>query len=97
LPAEPGTNLEESDEPATDFSDVQEPFLLEDTGTVEIEAQIPSEDLQEDSISHQPAEPEVILPQSNWPSPTLYPLRTPKKRRSLAAIDLPSFPRYNPT
>jgi hypothetical protein len=37
---------------------------------------------------------DVILPQPNWPSPTLYPLRPPKKRKSLAAIELPSFPRY---
>lgn len=33
--------------------------------------------------------------QTNYPSPTIYPLRSTKKRKSLAAIDLPSFPRYN--
>ncbi len=31
----------------------------------------------------------------NWPSPVVYPQRTPKKIKSLAAIDLPSFPRIN--
>ena len=31
----------------------------------------------------------------NWPSPVVYPQRTPKKIKSLAAIDLPSFPRLN--
>ncbi|MGB2924628.1 MAG: hypothetical protein WBB82_04970 [Limnothrix sp.] len=29
----------------------------------------------------------------NWPSPTLSPVSTQKKRASLAAVDLPSFPR----
>ncbi|MGB7440761.1 MAG: hypothetical protein WA919_06805 [Coleofasciculaceae cyanobacterium] len=38
---------------------------------------------------------EVLLPQSSWPSPVLYPLRPPKKRKSLAAIELPNFPRNN--
>jgi hypothetical protein len=31
--------------------------------------------------------------QPNWPSPTLYPLRPTKKLKSMAAVDLPSFPR----
>ncbi|OKH19023.1 hypothetical protein [[Limnothrix rosea] IAM M-220] len=31
--------------------------------------------------------------QKNWPSPTLNPLRTAKKRASLAAVELPSFSR----
>ncbi len=31
--------------------------------------------------------------QKNWPSPTLNPLRTAKKRASLAAVELPSFNR----
>ncbi|MCL1466370.1 hypothetical protein [Argonema galeatum] len=31
----------------------------------------------------------------NWPSPVVYPQRTPKKIKSLAAIDLPTFPRIN--
>jgi|GEM_PF-6459378 len=30
---------------------------------------------------------------ANWPSPLVYPLRSPKKRQSLAAIDLPNFAR----
>jgi hypothetical protein len=29
---------------------------------------------------------------SSWPSPTLYPLRSHKKRSSMAAVELPSFP-----
>ena len=31
----------------------------------------------------------------NWPSPVVYPTRSPKKIKSLAAIDLPSFPRLS--
>jgi myosin heavy subunit len=30
---------------------------------------------------------------SSWPSPVVYPLRTSKKRQSLAMVDLPTFPR----
>lgn len=41
---------------------------------------------------------DVILPQPNWPSPVIYPLRRPtKKIKSLSAIELPTFPRYRPT
>lgn len=32
-----------------------------------------------------------FTPNSNWPSPVVYPLRPPKGRKSLAAIELPSF------
>ncbi|MFB2835598.1 hypothetical protein [Floridanema evergladense] len=32
-------------------------------------------------------------PYPGWPSPIVYPQRTPKKIKSLAAVDLPSFPR----
>ncbi|HBK66049.1 MAG TPA: hypothetical protein DD000_21820, partial [Cyanobacteria bacterium UBA11166] len=40
---------------------------------------------------------DVILPQPNWPSPVIYPLRRPtKKIKSLSAIELPTFPRYRP-
>ena len=38
------------------------------------------------------AEPSLNL-QPSWPSPLVYPLRPPKKRDSLAAIELPRFPR----
>jgi hypothetical protein len=52
-------------------------------------------------ITLQPAEPvseqtEKISAapfQSNGPSPVVYPLRSTKKRQSLAAVELPSFPR----
>ncbi|NES95271.1 MAG: hypothetical protein F6K32_08565 [Desertifilum sp. SIO1I2] len=40
--------------------------------------------------------PEPLLQGSNWPSPVVYPLRPQKKIKSLAAIDLPTFPRRQP-
>ncbi|MEW5856664.1 MAG: hypothetical protein AB1861_04710 [Cyanobacteriota bacterium] len=37
--------------------------------------------------------PDPTLSQPNWPSPLLYPTRPPKGRKSLASIELPTFPR----
>ncbi|HEY9635291.1 MAG TPA: hypothetical protein V6D14_17950 [Coleofasciculaceae cyanobacterium] len=85
-----------SNEALPDLSEAQETSSAENIREVD-RVQLPSEDLWVDSATREQAEPDVILPQSNWPSPTLYPLRSPKKRKSLAAIELPSFPRYNPT
>ncbi len=36
--------------------------------------------------------PPDSLPKLNWPAPIVYPLHPVKKRKSLAAIELPSFP-----
>ncbi len=38
------------------------------------------------------SDPEMT-PTFTWPSPLIYPTRPPKKRASLAAVDLPTFPR----
>ena len=45
-----------------------------------------------------PAQPPTPPAGSNpsWPSPVVYPLRPAKKRRSLAAVDLPSFLQQEP-
>jgi len=73
----------------------------EDTQELDIDSEL--EDMEDDelwdiSLKDEPElEKDVVLPQSSWPSPLLYPLRPPKKRKSLAAIDLPTFPRYYPT
>jgi hypothetical protein len=95
---ESDSNLEESDEPEFFPIDTQDVWSLEDSE--ELDAETPTQD-EDDWESYATDEPEpqneVVLPQSNWPSPTLYPLRTPKKRKSLAAIDLPSFPRFEPS
>jgi len=80
------TNPDEVDELDLYLTDTQESPLSKDTGELDNEAQMPREESA-------PSD-EVLLPQSNWPSPVLYPLRRPKKLKSLAAIELPSFPRY---
>lgn len=36
-----------------------------------------------------------LTPNSNWPSPVVYPLRPAKGRKSLAAIELPTFASIN--
>ena len=33
----------------------------------------------------------TLPPNTNWPSPVVYPSRPPKGRKSLAAIELPTF------
>ncbi len=89
------TNPDEADELDLYLIDTEEFPLSEDTGELDNEAQIPREELGEDTENKESSPPdEVLLPQSSWPSPVLYPLRRPKKLKSLAAIDLPSFPRY---
>lgn len=84
------------DEPSQHRINAQETLLPEEIRVLEAPAQF-LDDEWGDATSSEPTEPEVILPQSNWPSPVLYPLRPPKKRKSLAAIELPSFPRFYPT
>lgn len=89
VPEEP----EEPEESASPPGDAQLESRESDS-----EAQIWGEQLEEAPDIDEPDQAnDVILPQSNWPSPVLYPLRPPKKRKSLAAIDLPSFPRPRPS
>lgn len=88
--------LEVFEEPSLHSINAQETLLPEEIRVLEESEQF-LDDEWGDSTSNAPTEPEVVLPQSNWPSPVLYPLRPPKKRKSLAAIELPSFPRFNPT
>jgi len=94
---ESGTYPDESDDPVSYLSSAEETPPPEATRELDTEAQTPREEYWEDSANPEPTQPEVILPQSNWPSPVLYPLRPPKKRKSLAAIELPSFPRPRPS
>lgn len=82
------------DEPSQHRINAQETLLPEEIRVLEQPEQFLDDEW---GTSSQPTEPEVVLPQSNWPSPVLYPLRPPKKRKSLAAIELPSFPRFNLT
>ena len=86
-----GTNLDESSSRVRHLRSVEATASPGDR-----ETQMPNEEFWGDDLRQEPAPSEVRLPQSNWPSPVLYPLRPPKKRQSLASIDLPSFPRYRP-
>ncbi|MDJ1170106.1 hypothetical protein PMG71_11765 [Roseofilum sp. BLCC_M154] len=99
---EPLEELEELEpEPpsfSAEFDEIEEDFIesAEETVASEFTAddEQPAEELSSEEVSR-PEQPEVPLniPQGNWPSPLVYPLRQPKKRKSFAAIDLPSFPR----
>ncbi|NJO79614.1 MAG: hypothetical protein HC827_14610 [Cyanobacteria bacterium RM1_2_2] len=47
-------------------------------------------------LQPQPAQAQGSVPtltNSSWPSPVVYPLRSTKKRQSLAMVDLPTFPK----
>lgn len=89
---------EEADESAFSPIDTQDYWLPEDTEDQYAAAEAQDEDDWETYAKDEPdPSKDVVLPQSNWPSPTLYPLRPPKRRKSLAAIDLPSFPRFEPS
>lgn len=91
-------NLDESNEPIPMLPEAEDAYIPEVVSSApETQPEPPSESSWADSANPEPAEPPVTLPQANWPSPTLYPLRAPKKRKSLAAIELPSFPRFYPS
>lgn len=90
-------NPEETNRPGLYLIGTQQAKLPDDVPE-ETQAELDTEEYWDNLIDHEPESPtEVMLPQSNWPSPVLYPLRPPKKRKSLAAIDLPTFPRYQPS
>ena len=57
-------------------------------------AQAPTLGFADINATQPPLPTEPMLPQPNWPSPVIYPQRPPKKLKSLAAIDLPKFPRH---
>ncbi|MEQ8463238.1 hypothetical protein [Coleofasciculus sp. E1-EBD-02] len=87
-------------EVAYDLTQEPNPWMLEagtDAETVD-ESGFSSAETSETEQSEDEwnEENEVTLPQPNWPSPVVYPLRRPKKIKSLSSIELPSFPRYRP-
>ncbi|HAJ63310.1 MAG TPA: hypothetical protein DCP31_32180 [Cyanobacteria bacterium UBA8543] len=91
------THVDESDTSVVFMSDIQQTQAPGDLSEWDDDVDRPNEELWETSTNRELAQlNEVVLPQSNWPSPVLYPLRPPKKRKSLAAIELPSFPRQRP-
>lgn len=90
----PERQLDESNEPATFGDDTEESASWSENANLGSEPLNQSQESWREALNSESSEaPEVLLPQSNWPSPVLYPLRPPKKRKSLSAIELPSFPR----
>lgn len=80
------------------------PPALDDLDSLKKLVSMPFETVEQrdrPSIHATPAEPapaapaglEGLLPGTNFPAPVVYPLRTQKKRTSLAAVDLPTFPK----
>lgn len=100
---EPIANPDEPDEAAPSISEVEASVSPEDSDDSNDNIQTLIEELWAEPADSEPTEPEpepeedVILPQPNWPSPVVYPLRPPKRLKSLASIELPSFPRYRPS
>lgn len=96
LSAKPDKNWQQSEQTVSPSNDLD--FDLEqkrEEQTERVRATETEEYWQEQLQDESFETKEVLLPQSSWPSPVLYPLRPPKKRRSLAAIELPNFPRNN--
>lgn len=60
----------------------------------DVEPEITYEPIEENEEEQEVEVEEALFNPSSWPSPILYPLRPHKKRKSLAAIELPDFPRY---
>jgi hypothetical protein len=101
----------ESPERDFDPPEVSAAVILESEGFEETSTEIlendsgvmPEEEENQEPIFIEPSvkteeEVESSFPSAktvNWPSPTLAPVRSPKKRKSLAAVDLPKFPRFN--
>ena len=56
---------------------------------------VPPEQINQFQLTGLP-ELEILTPKSNWPSPVVYPSRPPKGRKSLAAIELPTFAPISP-
>ena len=109
LAAEPETQVDESQVATFSWIDTHQTHSIEarmpsDSSPQEDDEEEDSErEIFDESIwdtfvnDESESQNQVVLPQSNWPSPVLYPLRPPKRRKSLAAIELPSFPRYRPS
>ncbi|HBQ98104.1 MAG TPA: hypothetical protein DD761_06170 [Cyanobacteria bacterium UBA11691] len=88
--------FDDSEESLIEQEDVQEDLQEEESVQVtsdRSESEVVEDISSEEAPLFEKSEVPVNLPQGNWPSPLVYPLRPPKKRKSLAAIDLPSFPR----
>lgn len=100
LQPELAPEADEWEQPESFSTDAHETSFprVSDEDELETQDETLIEDLWTDSTNLESEEPdEAVLPQANWPSPVLYPLRPPKRRKSLAAIELPKFPRFHPS
>jgi hypothetical protein len=99
LPPEVVIEYEQPDANSNTYLNESEEFsLAEDTGEKEDQMDIWGTDSPESvAVPELVESQDSLLSPPNWPSPVVYPLRPPKKLKSLAAIDLPSFPRYRPS
>jgi hypothetical protein len=67
-----------------------EPMVSDQPTAIEFPTHSQTEDLEEDLRSSL-----GVSLQSNWPAPLVYPLRSTQRRKSLAAIELPTFPKQS--
>lgn len=93
---EPGTIYTPEDAESTSPSS----FIFEPSEPETLSEDASANNAEQEEVSRRefpaavPAQrPDAILSQPNWPSPLLYPMRPPKGRKSLASIELPTFPR----
>lgn len=77
------------------LSQTVEEFVTEQT--LDTDSELVSSDQTNQSRLTESSQLETssLTPNSNWPSPVVYPLRPAKGRKSLAAIELPTFASIN--
>lgn len=77
-----------------DISQTVEAFVTEQMLDSNLEP-VPPDQINQFQLTRLP-ELEILTPESNSPSPVVYPSRPPKGRKSLAAIELPTFAPISP-
>ena len=73
------------------LSQTVEEFVTEQTLDTDSELVSSDQTNQSQLTKSSQLETSSLTPNSNWPSPVVYPLRPAKGRKSLAAIELPTF------
>ncbi len=77
------------------LSQTVEEFVTEQTLDTDSELVSSDQTNQSQLTKSSQLETSSLTPNSNWPSPVVYPLRPAKGRKSLAAIELPTFASIN--
>lgn len=92
-PLQPSVDSPETVAPPTlELERDRSPLVAEGVETL-LTGEVPTFENRERYNPSQTSESDALMSPSNWPSPLVYPLRPQKKIASLAAIDLPTFPR----